>query len=237
MWPNAAPAFRIALMVTAVSSCLLSVAMLASANPIAPTQDPDTTFRLDDDPVYGIARLTLLNLFINTALFSIGFLAVASSSGRRLGNISGSTIVFFIRYIACAISITVAGAFVDYYLLTEKVLLSSQPRFADPLYDDHMVLYFDAVNWAVACLLIFLSVMAASTFVLGMSVRPSLPIAAGMTCVNPVWWWLIYRLGEDVAFLTLLFGILASPILVAAVVKWHSSDYRMRLAVEHGAPS
>lgn len=245
MWSSAPRCLRTCLFLAIVSSCLVSTAEFASANPIvgppinpiAPIDESDTTFRLDDDPVSGLIRLTLLNMLVNTALFSMGFLLVVHFFGSRSCRISSSTGVFFMRYVSCALTITVVGAFVDYFLLTKEVLWSTYGvgTVGGAVYS--RVIYVDPVNWLVACLLIFLSILAASVFVLGMSARLSLPIAAGMTLVNPVWWWLIYNFGEDVAFLTLLFGILASPILVAAAVKWHASEYRMRLAIERGAPS
>lgn len=217
--------------------CLVLIIELASANPSVPPRPPDTTFRFDN-PVSGVTQLVLLNLLVNMALLSIGFLAVARFSKRGFGDFPDATRDFFVRFVGCIVLVTLIGAFVDYFLVTREEFtsfwngeaagwVSGYFRFVHP----------DALYWFVACVMIFTSVLLALSIVLRMHTRSSVPIAVGIASVNPVWWMMIYYLGEDVTFLTILFGILAGPILLAGVVRWHSTEYAARLAMKRGTSS
>ncbi len=220
---------RTLLLCSALALASVLILEAVSANPIAgPSRPHDTAFRADY-VFFGLSWLFVLNLLVNTALLSIGFLLVARFAGPRLGNFSDKTLAFLARYLACIIFVTIIGALVDFLLVTREVYttywtgLSLEQGY-------YRMLYPDAVSWSVACVLIFVSIFASLVLALGMFVRHSLVIAIGITVVNPIWWTTIYYLGEDVTFLTLLFGILASPVLLFGVIRWHATDYSTHLA-------
>lgn len=226
------------MVVVAIAASLFMLTVLlqqqASANLVIPRSPPDTTFRLTE-PVSSIAWLFFVNIIVNLFFYSGLLLLTVRKKIHGRGLIHTSALRFLIALVGVVIAITLVGAFVDYYLVT-------QPRYLDGIYDYfgrnisgvYRVISFDLVNWALALAIISLSIVALSAVVLKLNMRAGMMVASGMAFVNVVFWLLIGILGEDVTFLTILFGMIVSPVTVRALILWYVNErpLRMRDAAE-----
>jgi hypothetical protein len=197
--------------------CTLSV----SADPIGPTQSPDTTFRLRE-PLPGIAWLFFLNVLINLFCFSALLLAFSRKYVSMSGIVKTSGLRFLAALICAAIVISLIGAVVDFYLVTQPRLINGY--FEDRTEGIYRVVVLDVVNWIAALSVIFLSVIASSWSFLRLRLPVSLMIAYGFVMINIYFWILIGVFGEDVTFLTILFSVLSTPIVVRGLVRWYSEE-------------
>jgi len=210
------------------SSLLVGVivcTLLASANPSVPSPRPASTdFRLTE-PVSGIAWLFFVNILVDLFFYSGFLLAFAKKFVSRSGIIQTSGIRFLIVLICGVIVIALIGAAADFYLVT-------QPRFINHLYNSlgqdisgtYRVMVLDVANWTVALSVISLSVIACSSSFLRLRISIGLLIAAGFVIVNLAFWILIDVFGEDVTFLTVLFGALSAPIVARGLLRWYVTD-------------
>ena len=214
-----------AVLVTLAASSLLASMVVCtlsvSADPIGPPQSPDTTFRLTE-PFPGIAWLFFLNVLVNLFCFSALLLAFSRRYITSSGIVKTSGLRFLAALICAAIAISLIGAIVDFYLVT-------QPRLINGFFEDrtegiYRVVVLDVVNWIAALSVISLSVIASSLFFLRLRLPVALMIAAGFVIINLSFWILIGVFGEDVTFLTILFGALSTPIVVRGLLRWYSSE-------------
>ena len=203
------------------TSAVILTSYIVTANLVGPRPSPDTTFKLSD-PLSGLAWLFFVNVLVNLACYS-GILLVYASRHLNANDLLRTTGLRFLGALVCVVvAITVAGAFVDFYLV-------AQPRYIDGIYnamgDDisgtYRVLVFDAAVWALALVLIGASIALASMFILQMSWKPSIAVAVSMAALNLLAWLLIGTLGEDVVFLSIIFGMLLAPVLVSLLIRWY----------------
>lgn len=223
---------RYPMVVVAVAASLFLITVLlqqqASANLVMPRAPPDTTFRLTE-PVSGIAWLFVVNIIVNLLLYSGLLLLTVRKNPHDRGLMHASTLRFFVALVGAVIAITLVGAFVDYYLV-------AQPRYLDGIYDHfgrdisgvYRVVSLDMVNWVLALAIISLSVIAISVIVLKLDLRASTMVASGIAFANVVFWLLIGVFGEDVTFLTIIFGMLVSPVIVRALTLWYANERPLR---------
>ena len=204
-------------LLVSVVVCSLSV----SANPIGPTQSPDTTFRLTE-PFSGIAWLFLLNVLVNLFCFSALLLAFSRKYITSSGIVKTSGLRFLAALICAAIAISLIGAVVDYYLVTQPRLMSG--LFEDRTEGTFRVVVLDVVNWVAALSVIALSVIASSLLLLRMRLPVTFMIAAGFALINLSFWILIGVFGEDVTYLTIIFSALSIPIVVRGLLRWYSFE-------------
>ena len=221
------------MVVVAIAASLFMLTVLlqqqASANLVIPRSPPDTTFRLTE-PVSGIAWLFFVNIIVNLFFYSGLLLLTVRKKIHGASLIHTSALRFLIALVGVVVAITLVGAFVDYYLVT-------QPRYLDGIYDYfgrnvsgvYRVISLDLVNWALALAIIFLSIVALSAVVLKLNLRASTMVASGMAFVNVVFWLLIGIFGEDVTFLTIIFGMLVSPVIVRALILWYVNERPLRM--------
>ena len=189
----------------------------ASANPIV-RKPFDTTFKLDD-PVSGIAWLFFINLLVNLACYTGMLLAIAKKL-LDWGSLLQTSGIRFLGALVCAVvAITAVGALVDFYLV-------AQPRYVEDLHGTYRVLAFDPITWALALILIMESVMLTSMLILKMGTGPSIIAAGGMGVVNLAFWLLTGLFGQDAVFITLIFGIMLSPVLVSLLIRWYNEGIR-----------
>jgi hypothetical protein len=191
------------------------------------------------DPFGGIAWLFLVNTLVNLLCYS-GLLLAFS---RRYVSVSGIVRTSGLRFLAaliCAvIVISLIGAVVDFYLVTQPRLISGQ--FEDRTEGIYRVVVLDAVNWTAALSVIFLSVVASSWSFLRLRLQVGLMIAYGFVMINIYFWILILVFGEDVTFLTILFASLSTPIVVRGLVRWYSEERALQnesilISQERSAP-
>ena len=202
----------------------IAFTLQASADPIGPPlPGPDTTFRLSD-PITGVAWLFCVNVLLNMLFYSGLLLAVAKKYLSSSGIIETSGIRFFVALVCAVTVISLIGAAVDFYLL-------AQPRFIDTVNNHavdnpgtYRVIVLDLANWMAALSVISLSVIACPWFLLRLRVSMGLLIAAGFVIINLVFWILIGVFGEDVTFLTILFGVLSAPIVVRGLLRWYVTE-------------
>jgi hypothetical protein len=180
------------------------------ANPSAPSP-VDTTFKLKD-PVTGVATMFLFNIVINL-FFLTGFLFLVASRFRsHLGSIPRKGWVFLVCILALATVITMIGAIVDYYLVMG----------IDPGYNpEARVIVTDLGNWAWALILIFLSITLTSFALLRLAPMPGTVLGVLFVPINLIWWVLSNEYGLDVAFLTILFSIIALPAVTRSLLVFH----------------
>jgi len=212
-----------AILVTlAVSSILASMVVCplsALADPIGPSQSPDTTFRLTE-PIPGISWLFLLNVLVNLFCFSALLLAFSRRYVSPSGIIRTSGLRFLAALICAAVVISLIGAVVDFYLVTQPRLVSGYLSGEGT----YRVVVFDVANWIAALTVISLSVIASSLTFLRLRIPVSLMIAAGFVVINLAFWTLIDVFGEDIAYLTILLSALSTPIVVKGLLHWYSSE-------------
>lgn len=216
------------LVTVAVSSlliCTIVFTLQASANPIGPPPPgPDTSFRLTE-PVSGIAWLFCVNALVNLFCYSGLMLAFARRYVPSSGIIETSGVRFLIALVGAVIVISLTGAAVDFYLVTQPRYIHNIYNFAEQeISGTYRVMVFDVANWTVALELIALSIVVCSFAFLRMRVSLVLLIAAGFVIINLVFWTLLDTFGEDVTFLTILFGVLSAPIAVRALLHWYIAD-------------
>ena len=210
--------------VIAVSvSATILASYLVSANPIPPQRPPDTTFRLTD-PVSSIAWLFFVNALVNLTCYC-GVLLTAAKRFLHGDSLLRTTGIRFLGALMCVVvAITAIGAIVDFYLV-------AQPRYIDDIYnaigDDisvtYRVLVFDEAVWILAIALIIASIVLASVFLLRMSWKPSVVIAAGMGVINLIVWLLIGIFGEAIVFLSVVFGIMLAPVMISFLIRWYAA--------------
>ena len=223
-WIPAQAGLALALVST---SCVMLLSGNVSANPIAlPRQPFDTTFRLDD-PMSSIAWLFFVNLLVNLTCYAGIMLAMAK---RMLdwGSLLNTSGIRFLGALVCVVVVvTTTGALVDFYLVAQpRYIEGIVNQFHEDISGTYRVLVFDPVTWTIALVLIMESVMLASMLVLKMAAKPSAVVAGGMGAINLVFWLLIGHFGQDVVFITLISGILLSPVLVGLLVRWYAEGIR-----------
>lgn len=216
------------LFTVAVSSLLVSTIVLAiqaSANPIGPpSPGPDTTFRLTE-PISGIAWLFFVNILVDLFFYSVLLLVFAKKHVPSSGIIEKSGARFLIALVCAVIVIALIGAVVDYYLVTQPRIISYYNHtLGESVSGTYRVIVLDVANWTAALSAIALSIMACSFAFLRLRVSMGLLIAAGFVIINLAFWILIGVFGEDVTFLTVLFGVLSAPIAVRWLLRWYLSD-------------
>jgi len=200
-------------------------------NPISPPgwnpyQPPDTTFNVRDD-ISGIAWLFFVNVLIDISLVSGAFLVSTRVFKGNLGTSNLSPKRFFAVFLLAILAVTVMGALIDFYIVTELTERDSMTVH---------VLHQDTTDWAISCTLIFGSV-AISMLVIGVRALASALIGAIVTIFNPVWWSLTMHFGEDVVFLSIFFSLLSGPILFGYAVTWHTNERTPRTEAPAETPS
>ncbi len=205
-----------------VSAAFLA-SCLVSADPIVPQPQPDTTFRLTD-PVSGIAWLFFLNALVNLTCYC-GVLLTAARRFLNSDSLLQTTGIRFLSALICVVVVvTAVGAIVDFYLVAQPRYIGDiHNAIGDNISGTYRVLVFDAAVWILALAIIVTSIVLASAFILRMSLKPSAVIAAGMGIVNLIVWLLIGAFGEAVAFLSILFGVMLSPVMVSYLVRWYAA--------------
>jgi hypothetical protein len=205
---------------------LLSVGIagpVIALNPNVPAiGPPDTTFYVKDD-ASGLAWLFFINVLIDMSVVSGAFLVATKTFKGDVGALDRRPLKFFMIFLMAILIITAVGAFVDFYVVTELEYWNG-PYNQGPEFMYH-VLYFGALEWAVACSLIFGSVFGAMIGV-GVRGRPSAFIAAIVTAFSPVWWLLTMQFGEDVTYLTIFFSFFTAPVLLAGLLRWQANERR-----------
>lgn len=198
-------------LLSVASSAVISLSVVA--NPIGPPPPPeDTTFKLTDASS-GLIWLFLMNIPANL-FFLTAFLFITGRIFKdRIGNLPGKGWVFLSVVFVLAILVTVVGAFIDYYLVMG----------IDPDYDEYArVILFDAGNWGLAVALIFLSVLLPAIALLRLTTVAAISFAALITVVNPVWWALAGVFGLDIAFFTIILGLIVLPVIVKLLLHFHN---------------
>jgi len=169
--------------------------------------------------------LFFINIFVSLIFYS-GLLLLAVRKNLQVREmIHMSALRFFIAVVCVIIAITIIVSFVDYYLVTQPRHLDGiHGYFGTDISGIYRVVSLDLVNWALALVMIFMSVMILSMVVLKLNLHASMMVASGMALVNEVFWSLIGIFGDDVPILTIIFGILVSPVIVRALILWYANE-------------
>lgn len=217
------------LVVVVVLSLLGAVGSAVALNPIMPpgypvnTSPSDTTFYVKDD-ASGIAWLFFVNALINASIVSGAFLLSLRLLKQNVGIHKKSPRMFFATFVLAIIAITVIGALVDFYIVTEtdEVIIWSGILGERPTEYYVHILQWGLLEWVVACALIFASVFG-SMMAIHMRVVHSLFIGLVVTVFNPIMWLLTMHFGEDVIFISMILSVLSAPILLAGALKSQAS--------------
>ena len=193
----------------------------AIANPSVPPPPPSTFVRLSDS-ASSILWLLLLNVLINLFCYSALLLVFAKRHIAKSGIIDTSGRRFLSALICAVVIISLIGAIVDFYLLTQAryIRFDTGAGQGSGIY---RVLVYDLANWILALSVIFLSILTTSLALLRLRVSVTLAIAVGFVIINLCFWLLADVLGEYTTFLTLIFGVLAAPLAVRALLQWYTS--------------
>ena len=206
----------------AIASCILESAV--SANPIGPPTPPpptESSYRVTDLAT-GIPWLVAMNFFVNLLLISLFLILVGWGLKHRLDVAQKSRRSLILSLLVLAAVVTLVGAFVDYFLVLE-----TDPEAGT----DDRIIQFGAVEWIVAVIIILVSIVVPSVFMLHLSIKPSLLLGAMIAAVNPVFWTLTYQLGINFAYMLAILSVLLAPI--AVIMLW---DYNKKLEVKPTAP-
>jgi hypothetical protein len=213
-----------------ITGSVLAISVLSSANPNVPPPPPDTTFALTN-PLSSISWLFVINIVVNLFWFSALLLVSFKRFGKDLGALPANRFRFMAGVLSVGFLVTLLGAFVDYYIVAQERYLKLSTLGGGYRTGYFRVLSFDAGNWTIALVLIFVSIASFSYIFLRLSLKPNLIIAAVMTAMNPVWWVLVDVFGEAASFLTVLVGILCVPILLRWLLNMQEAMCRTSLDV------
>jgi hypothetical protein len=201
----------------------MAIFSVVSANPIIPSRpSSDVTFRLPD-PVSGILYLFILNFLVNLSWITIGLFISSKVIGHQLGSPPKKGINFLLALLAGVAVITLVGAFVDYYLVTQSFYIEGV-TLGTPYHGWYHLVSFDLVQWSVALVMIFVSIVLSLLLFLRLRASPSALTAGFVTILNPVWWVLIGEFGEKASFATIIVGIIAAPVMLRWALIWRFEE-------------
>ena len=205
-----------------VSSFALSYA--SEANPIGSRPEPpvDTTFKLSD-PVSGITWLYLINISFNLIFVTSFLMLIADRIPDEIRKLPIRGGAFLVIVLVVTAVVTLIGAVVDYYYVMG----------VDADYDENArVVVVDAVNWARALIIIFISVALPSFFLLRLTPVGAIVMGSLVTAVNPLFWILSSSLGYDVIMAMIIIGVLVVPGLTVILLRFHNEFVGRRLALK-----
>lgn len=185
---------------------ITAISMQVQANPRPIQPDPSTS------TAEFLTIFFCVNFCLNFFWFSLLLLIVLTWKGAKAGNFPSGRLRFHASTIASAAIITVVGVTIDLIFQYE--------------YDSGwFYIVRDTGKWAVAALLVGLSVLAVGRLVQNISLNYGILPMAGMVVVNIVWWsFMDTSIFSGVWFLSFFFLLLV-PLVMYELDKWHRSAF------------
>ncbi|MEM4264608.1 MAG: ABC transporter substrate-binding protein [Thermoplasmata archaeon] len=212
-----------------IVASFIFISVTADANPIPywpspmqPFEPPSSTNGQIEPPPYGsfnssiyvIPSLIGFNYLPNLYLFATFLLLVCELRGAKTGNIGQTKKRFLLDILTAVAAVTIIGSAIDTVFLYEKT-------------GEYYQLTYNAMNWVIAAILIFISVLLASVFVLRIGPSSAMVPALGVSGINPFFWYLIYGFKPDAIYIAILSLAFLPPsiFLLMRLKKWHSNIY------------
>ncbi|MDQ1372331.1 MAG: hypothetical protein QG582_1247 [Candidatus Thermoplasmatota archaeon] len=159
-----------------------------------------------EDPFTGILTLILINFSTDLFLVSAAVYGATSIAKQRVGDISQDPWAFVASVFVAAAVVAVAGGFIDFALLYERV-------------EDHYILKdFSVAAIAVAAALIFASIAAALRLVVGTRLTVSLAAAAAIAPLSPLAWFVTSAVSASFVIIWPLMGLAITSAFSAALL-------------------
>jgi len=213
---------------------LINFSIFAEANPIiTPKWDDygiDPTFKFNS-PLSGIFWLILMNLFVNLFWFSLFMLISCKRFGIEVGNLFSEKGKFLLSVLTASISITLIGAIIDFEFLIVKIQPGHSFGYAADEYIGYYVLVLNWFNWLIASILIFISILLCSFFIVRLKWIPSLIPSFSIASLNIVWWLLIWLFGGLISLTSVIFFLLSFSFPLYELLKWHAEKYSPSIAL------
>lgn len=188
-----------------VTAGLLTICICAEsaiANPLIP---PDFRPPIKyNDPISGIAFLSILNYVTNLLLFSCIFLLIFRKYGKTALLISRNKKWFMRSLFFTTAIITLFGAITDQYLLINGGKI-----------------FFNAQNWILALILIFFTVFIVSFFFFDVKIRQNIMLSGFFVLFNLLSWSLIFVFDQIVVYVIIFISVLLIVIPLSKISKLH----------------
>jgi len=197
--------FRLPLAIAMLASMLSAISMEAAANPRPVPGNPDT------EPLEFWAALFLVNFFLNLFWFSLFTLMLLSWKGKAAAPIRPGRTRFHALMIVTVAVLTLMGAAIDRAFLYQNI--------GGWLYPVR-----DAGRYALAAVLVGLSVAFVPKLLIRVRWRYGLLLAGGMVAMNLFWWGLLDNPAlPELWCMPVIFAILV-PLVFLELDRWYRKE-------------